>query len=259
MNRVGQALRTLREEMGFTTRDVQAASAGLARKYRNDRYLIPISRLCEFEKRDATPSIYRLYSLAVIYRRDLDHLLRLYSIGSDDSGCELQASSCVLHQREASAIVAHAQDLAITQEIAFDPRKTRYLGQMMSSISDGLPFSYLQQFASSSCAYGYVGSEDWTMYPLLPPASLVQIDESRNHVLSGAWGSEYERPIYFVEMRGQHACCWCTVGRDFIILQPHPSSSVAPRVLQPHDAEVLGQVVGAALMFGQRHPKTPPK
>lgn len=254
MNKVGPALRRLREGMGLTTREVEAASSRLARKYQNKRYAVHISRLCEFEKWGVTPSIYSLYSLAVIYQKNLDHLLRLYGIGADDSVCQLQASSSVQPQREASAIVARPQDVAIAREITFNPRRTRYLGQVTRQIKDALPFAYLQQIVGTSCGYGYVGSDDWTMYPVLPPASLVLIDETRNHVSNGAPASEYERPIYFVEMRGSHACCWCTAARDLIILQPHPLSPVAPKILHLHDAEVLGQVVGAALMFGQRRP-----
>lgn len=252
MNKVGSALRRLREGVGLTTREVEAASARLAARYQNKRYVVRISRLCEFENWGATPSIYSLYSLAVIYQKDLDHLLRLYGIGVAGSVCQLQTSSSVKAQRELSAIVAPPADLAIAREITFNPRKTRYLGQVSDQIRDALPFEYLQQIPSSSCAYGYVGSDDWTMYPVLRPATLVKIDETRNHVSTGAWASEYERPIYFVEMRGSHACCWCTAGKDFIILQPHPLSPVAPKVLQLHDAEILGQVVGAVLMFGEK-------
>lgn len=259
LNRVGAALRRLRESLGLTTREVEAASARLARKYQNKRYMVCISRLCEFEKWGATPSIYSLYSLAVIYQKDLDHLLRLYGIGADDSVRQLQASSSLQPQREASAISASSQDVALTREITFNQRKTRYLGQVSGQLRDALPFAYLQQIACPSCTYGYVGSEDWTMYPLLRPGSLVQIDETRNHVSNGAWASEHERPIYFVEMRGSHACCWCTASRDLIILQPHPLSPVTPKVLQLHDAEVLGQVIGAALMFGERRPAHGPR
>ena len=75
--------------------------------------------------------------------------------------------------------------------------------------------------------YGYVGTQDFTMYPILPPGSFIQVDESRNRVLEGSWRSEYERPIYFVETRDGHTCCWCSMRREEIILQPHPLSPVA--------------------------------
>jgi len=118
-----------------------------------------------------------------------------------------------------------------------------------------VPLAYLAQFASCQFTYGYIGSEDWTMYPILPPGSFVQVDESRNKVMDGGWRSEYERPIYFVETRDGHTCCWCTLTKEDIILQPHPLSPVAPRVLRyPQQAEVIGQVVGVAIKLGDWRP-----
>lgn len=71
----------------------------------------------------------------------------------------------------------------------------------------------------------------------------------------GAWRSEYERPIYFVETRTGYTCCWCTLEQDKLILQPHPLSPVQIRVLDhPKEAEVLGQVVGAAMRLGEWRP-----
>jgi hypothetical protein len=83
-------------------------------------------------------------------------------------------------------------------------------------------------------------------------APFLQVDESRNEVAKGGWRSEYERPIYFVETRQGHTCCWCALNRDEIILQPHPLSPVAARVLRyPQQAEVIGQVVGVAMRLGE--------
>lgn len=104
---------------------------------------------------------------------------------------------------------------------------------------------------ASKYTYGYIGSEDFTMYPLLPPGSFVQVDESKNKVVEGPWRSEFERPIYFVEMRDGYTCCWCSMRRDSIVLQPHPLSPVAARVLRyPQEAEVMGQVVAVAFRLG---------
>ena len=76
------------------------------------------------------------------------------------------------------------------------------------------------------------------MYPILPPGSFVQVDETKNKVGEGIWRSEYERPIYFVEMRDGYTCCWCSTKRDSIVLQPHPLSPVPVRVLKyPQEAE----------------------
>jgi hypothetical protein len=114
-----------------------------------------------------------------------------------------------------------------------------------------VPLMYLEQYSKVDFTYGYVGSEDLTMYPILPPGSFIQVDEGRNKVAEGGWRSEYERPIYFVEIREGYVCCWCTVGREDMILQSHPLSPVPPRVVRVSQAEVIGQIVGVAMRLGE--------
>src|SRR5712671_141759 len=79
----GQKLRVLREKLGLTMRDIETASERIARKRDNEEYLVPISRLSDFETKGVIPSIYRLYALAVIYRRDLREILLWYGISLD--------------------------------------------------------------------------------------------------------------------------------------------------------------------------------
>jgi len=112
----------------------------------------------------------------------------------------------------------------------------------------------VKNFSSEKYTYGYIGSEDFTMYPLLPPGSFIQVDEDRSRVEEKKWRSELERPIYFVETRDGHTCCWCSMRKEEIILQPHPLSPVAVRILRhPQEAEVLGQIVGVAMKLTEWH------
>jgi hypothetical protein len=140
--------------------------------------------------------------------------------------------------------------MPVRMDPGFDPRKTMNFGRMVEQWGT-VPLIYLEQFSKVEFTYGYVGSEDLTMYPILPPGSFIQVDESLNKVLDGGWRSEYERPIYFVETRDGHVCCWCTLGRDEIILQSHPLSPVPPRVLRHSHAEIVGQIVGVAMRLGE--------
>ena len=101
------------------------------------------------------------------------------------------------------------------------------------------------------------------MYPILLPGSFLQIDETKTRVAKGPWRTEYERPVYFVELRDEFMCCWCEVRGSEILLQPHPQSGVQTRVCKHgQDAEVIGQVVGIAMRLDgwinadlQREPK----
>src|SRR5216684_2085732 len=89
----GQKLRILREKLGLTMRDIETASERIARKRGNEEYLVPISRLSDFETKGVIPSIYRLYALAVIYRRDFRELLLWYGVDLNIAVSDLEISA----------------------------------------------------------------------------------------------------------------------------------------------------------------------
>jgi transcriptional regulator with XRE-family HTH domain len=247
MMSAGHSLRSLRERLGLTMRDVEEASVRIAERHSNDDYAVVPSRLSDIETKGTVPSMHRLYSLSVIYRCDFRELLALYGINlnetSQDVGSIIPPKSHLMETLQGAAQVR----VPVRLDPAFDPRSTTNLGRMVEKWGV-VPLAYLAQFGDGKYSYGYVGSEDFTMYPILPPGSFIQIDESRCRVTAGMWRSEYERPIYFVETRTGFVCCWCSVAKDTIMLQPHPLSPVQMRVLRhPQEAEVVGQVVGVAL------------
>ncbi len=249
----GKSLRTLREKLGLTMRDVENFSARISEKYRNEEFFIPPSRLSDIETKGILPSLFRLYALAVIYRTDLRELMSWYGVDMTNMAADLGLMSPPKsHVCDALSGLGSVQ-VPVRMDPGFDERRTANFGRMVEQW--GLvPLAYLAQFASTGFTYGYIGTQDFTMYPILPPGSFVQVDESKNRVAEGAWRSEYERPIYFVETREGYTCCWCSMRRDDIILQPHPLAPVAVRVLRhPQDAEVLGQVVGIAMKLTEWH------
>ena len=87
-----------------------------------------------------------------------------------------------------------------------------------------LPLMLLNGLDLKNHRYGFIGMEDWTMYPLLQPGSLVVIDETRRKVADTGWVNEFDRPIYFLEHRNGYACCWCNLTASHLVLQPHPAS-----------------------------------
>ena len=76
----GERLRSLRLELGLTLRDVHQASIILSTQCRNSKFLLPPSRLHEFETRDVVPSIHRLYTLASAYGYKVAHFMAWYGI-----------------------------------------------------------------------------------------------------------------------------------------------------------------------------------
>ncbi len=85
----GQNLRLLRDQLGLTMRDVETASARIAQKHGNDEFAIPPSRLSDIETKGVFPSIFRLYSFAAIYRRDIRELMSWYGVDLNGMASDL--------------------------------------------------------------------------------------------------------------------------------------------------------------------------
>src|ERR1700757_3598756 len=85
----GKSLRTLREKLGLTMRDVENSSARLAEKYQNEEFSIPPSRLSDIETKGILPSIYRLYALSVIYRHDIRKIIWWFGVDLNNLAADL--------------------------------------------------------------------------------------------------------------------------------------------------------------------------
>lgn len=255
----GQRLRLVREQFGLTIREVESASLKIAVYHSNDDFAIPLSRLSDIETKLTVPSIFRLYSLAVIYHRDIREFMSWYGVDIDGAMTDLKVIELAKSHRTELLDAVRTVQMPIELDRGFDPFKTMELGSMIQQWGD-VPLAFLGNLAKTKFTYGYVGKKDFTMYPILRPGSFLQIDQSKDEVVNGVWRSEYERPIYFVETREGHTCSWCTVKRDQLILQSHPLSPVPVRIMAyPKDAEVVGQVVGIAMKLGDWHPTQPPE
>jgi transcriptional regulator with XRE-family HTH domain len=242
----GDRLRNLREDLGLTLRDVEAASARIAELHANADYVLPISRLSEIETKSIVPSIFRLYSMAVIYRRTVQELMAFFgidfnTIAGDTSLVVPSQSHC------ANNVAPSAVRMPIKLDPAFSLSKTSNFGRLIMEWGT-VPLAFLEQFENADFTYGYIGSKDFTMYPLLLPGSFVQIDESKTKVQDRGWRSEYERPIYFVQTRNGYTCCWCDQEAQNTVLLAHPLSPVKARSLRSdREVEIVGQVVGVAM------------
>jgi hypothetical protein len=246
----GVALRQIRDQLGLTMRDVEGASARISALHGSEEYLIPPSRLSDIETKGIVPSVFRFYSLAAIYHKPMRELLVIYGIDLGTATADWSSS------RPARSHLAGFEDedsdcnVPIRFDPGFDLHETTDLRRMIQAWG-AVPFSFLNNLASQKYTYAFIGTEDFTMYPLLQPGSFVQVDESKRRVTTRAWRSEYERPIYFVETREGFVCCWCSLRLNSLVLQPHPLSSAPVRLMKhPQEAEVIGQIVGVAMKIG---------
>jgi transcriptional regulator with XRE-family HTH domain len=243
-------LRKIRDSLGLTMRDVENASLIVAQAHGSMEYLLPPSRLSDIETKGVVPSVFRFYCLAAIYHRPARELLLLYGIDLEGTRADWNSSRPANSHLVTLDIGQEVCETPVKMDPGFDLRETSDLGRMVQQWGT-VPFSLLSSLSSQPYAYGFVGTEDFTMYPILQPGTFVQVDESKRVVVEHQWRSEYERPIYFVETREGFTCCWCSSRLNSLVLQPHPLSPTPVRILKhPQEAEVIGQVVGVAMRVG---------
>jgi transcriptional regulator with XRE-family HTH domain len=238
----GLLLRQTRERLGLTYREVEQATYDLASRRGRPEFIIRISRLADIENHGVTPSLHKLYSLSTIYHLDPVQVMAWYEIPIAD------------HFREGANGAGPCTHLAapptrlrlpLRFDPGFDPARTANLTRMVES------WGYLEpglQNGHAKYSFAYVGLSDHTMEPLIRRGSLLLVDPGRQKVQNTGWKNEYERPIYFVDVRTGYRCAWCHQDGNRLILQPHSLSSCAPESRRcPEEAEIVGQVVGLAM------------
>jgi len=129
--------------------------------------------------------------------------------------------------------------------------KTNLVSRMFETWGE-IPISLLQQMDLQHCLCGYIGLDDYTLYPLIRPGSFVEIDERQNKVKAGNWQNEFDRPIYFVELRNGYACSWCELDGNQLILIPCPQSRGQIRQLRyPNEADIVGRVTAVTMRIAE--------
>jgi len=253
MDEAGQKLRQARERLNLKIREVEEASKKIAEKHGRDDFTVVASRLSEIENKGLTPSLHKLYSLCAIYRLDFEEVLGWYDISFSSMLADGQFLPMPRTHPVRSVPWKDGTVLCpITLEPGFDPTRTTYLTRAISRWGK-VPLLLLDHVdPGASQRYGFIGTEDWFMYPVLQPGTFVVLDEGKRKIASSGWSTEQERPIYFLEHRTGYFCCWCAQERDQITLIPHPASRCTPILFAADEVDVIGQVVALAMHFDER-------
>ena len=242
----GTCLRQVRERLGLTYRDVEQSSFELASKHGRSEFVIRISRLADIENGGVTPTLHKLYTLCALYQLDVFEVCQWYQIPLDE---HLRDGFAWGAKKTHLGAAPYRLRLPLKFDPACDPRRTTSLTRMVESwrefegaIVDG-----------PKHRYGFVGTEDCWMDPLVRPGSLVLVDPSQRAIEAGPFRNEFERPIYFVDIRSGYRCSWCTRDGDRLVLHPYGLSARAPQFYQwPDEIEVVGRVAGVAMRLPER-------
>jgi len=237
-----QKLKTLRNKRNITVREVEQASRRIADVKGDKRFCISNGWLAQLENGVSEPSICKLFSLSVIYRVNFLDLVRLYNVDVDEKEkyepvADPYLTQLISHNRDGDGQLSiqneHLATTLMPEFDAIDPLQTAVDGNHVPCI-----------------VYGHLGLADFTMYPMIRPNALLRIDTSQQKLTAVAWRNEYERPIFFIELRDAYACGWCELQGNQLLIIPHQSSPAGVRrFTYPREAEIVGRVVGYSTYF----------
>jgi hypothetical protein len=129
--------------------------------------------------------------------------------------------------------------------------RTNLLSKILENWRD-VPRSLLQQIDWRDSLYGYIGMEDRTLDPIIRPGSFVQIDSRQRTIPPVNWRDDFDRPIFFFELRDRYVCSWCELyGSQLILVPTAHSHGHARRIRYPGDVTIVGRVTGVAMRIAE--------
>lgn len=242
----GRQLKAARIRVQLSIREVERLSRQLAEEKKSRDYYISHAWLTEVESGIFTPSIYKLYSLSVIYKYNYDEILAWFGVRIADIGREQMR---VPLRHTYAFDMNSAKPLAIPPELKDKAQleKTNLVSRMFREWG-GLPVTLLPRKNSPNSIYGYVGTEDFALYPLIRPGSFVEIDANQRKINHTNWSTVFDRPIYFVELRDSYACSWCELKEGSLLLVPFPRPRSKVREVRfPGEAGIIGRVTAVSM------------
>jgi hypothetical protein len=259
----GKRLRAERERLHLSTRDVERLSHEIAQKKQNPYYYISHTWVGDIEAGKFKPNVFKFYSLSLIYQKNLDEILGFFGLNFRSAGRELGIVGLPHTHLVAPVADKTSGSIILPLEVRdkVNIEQTNLVSRMFESWGE-VPVGLLQQMDLRNSLFGYIGTEDNTLYPLVRPGSFVQIDSRQTRIISN-WRNEYERPIYFVELRESYVCCWCELHGGQLTLLSTPQSGTKPRhVRYPDNADIVGRVTAVTMRIAEPivdPAKMPPK
>src|SRR5581483_1136367 len=112
--------------------------------------------------------------LCAIYRLDLAEVLSWYNVDLAD----LPADADVIQHTRTHAVGFQPEDGDVQSPLQLDPgidlAKTTFLSRLIQRWGK-LPLMLLNNVDLKNFRYGLIGTEDWSMFPYIPPGSLVVV------------------------------------------------------------------------------------
>lgn len=243
----GRRLKAARLRARLSIRNVEEGSHLIASEQRNPDCAISHSWVIQIENHGFVPGIAKLYTLSRLYNLKPEEIMAFFGLGLRDAAGSYR--SLRLPHTHVVGPIKDSQEQKLVVPLgtrAAELNRTNLVSRVFENWGE-IP-ALLQQIDLRNSILGYIGLKDYTMYPLLRPGSLVQVDSRQRTIQQAGWPNEYERPIYFVEMRDSCVCSWCHLDGSQLFLIPGPISGQQLRTVRyPHEAEIIGRVTGVVM------------
>jgi transcriptional regulator with XRE-family HTH domain len=238
----GAKLKKIRLRLGLSAREVERLSLKLVSDQQNPDYHLSRTWIADVEKGRFAPGTFKVVSASVIYHLTIAEIHGFFGIKPG----EITKEGGLFPAPKTHLVTPPDKDLvpAAVSDVK-ELENTNLLTRLVDIWGD-VPVPFLRALDLRRCLYGYIGTQDRTMSPLLRPGTLVQIDAKQTHVKTemGKKGSgPFARPIYFLDLRTGYACSWCQIEDGVLTLIPHPDSGVKARSFRhPSEVEIVGRV-----------------
>lgn len=243
MTESGRFIRQLREDRFLKPSDIERVSRGIADSKGNEQYYIGHATLADIEA-GADTAIYKIFSLAVIFKVPLVHLLLAFGIDAR----ETEQFTNGTPQKETSL---EPMDLTETDpffRLIFDNR----LNVKQTNLLPGKPEEWgvapaalVKRLEPRRFTYALVGLDDDSMGDIIPPGSLIEIDKEQNVIQDFFWRTLRQRPIYLVWHDDGYSCGWCQQHGNELLVIPHPVSRRSILRLKLRESTIIGRIVHA--------------
>src|SRR6266403_4080183 len=174
----GERLKALRESLGLTTRDVEEKSQGIAEERHNQEYHISHAWVTDIENGKFTPSIYKLQTLSAIYNRRFTELTSYYGVPVGE--LSRYRTSIGVPKTHLLDIGSDLETENVSLPTQFKPEfrleKTNLLARVVEKW-DQIPVGFLQHLDLRKSVYGYMGLEDYTLFPFIRPVRLWRLTQ----------------------------------------------------------------------------------
>jgi transcriptional regulator with XRE-family HTH domain len=240
---LGKQLRTVRERLGLSLRDVALRSIEVATIRGSDRYQISASWLARIESNPQHEiGAHPLIAVLALYSITLEELLAV----DGPADMEEDARALPRNEKETTLLTQGAAEV-IARRLLPDDSHTNIPPENTGMLRHGAAKR------NGRFLRVVIGQQRNYLYPIVPSGSIALIDTHRRSLaVRGDVEIEVERPMFLLELRdGRYSCCWCEmVDRDEsrAIILPHPTGRW--RAIQIHlgkDASIRGQIVAVRI------------